>query len=99
MQPWALVSPASRGIGLELARRLLQTTKVPIVATARKDLDQARENILQGLDGVSEDRLYVLRVDVLGRCFVMVYSVQDEDVVQHTSSTSQFLRTITSHTS
>jgi NAD(P)-dependent dehydrogenase (short-subunit alcohol dehydrogenase family) len=68
MQPWALVSPASRGIGLELARRLLQTTKVPIVATARKDLDQTRENILTGLDGVSEDRLHVLKIDVLGRC-------------------------------
>jgi hypothetical protein len=68
MQPWVLVSPASRGIGLELARRLLQTTKVPIVATARKDLDQTRENILYGLDGVSEDRLHVLKIDVLGRC-------------------------------
>ena len=72
MQPWALVSPASRGIGLELARRLLQTTKVPIVATARKDLDQTRENILHGLDGVSEDRLHVLKVDVLGRCFAVL---------------------------
>lgn len=67
MQPWALVSPASRGIGLELARRLLQTTKVPIVATARKDLDQTRENIFQGLNDVSEDRLHVLKMDVLGR--------------------------------
>jgi NAD(P)-dependent dehydrogenase (short-subunit alcohol dehydrogenase family) len=71
MQPWALVSPASRGIGLELARRLLQTTKVPIVATARKDLDQTRENILQGLNDVGEDRLHVLKIDVLGRCFAM----------------------------
>lgn len=67
MQPWALVSPASRGIGLELARQLLQTTKVPIVATARKDLDQTRENVLTGLKGVDEDRLHVLRVDVLGK--------------------------------
>lgn len=71
MQPWALVSPASRGIGLELARRLLQTTKVPIVASARKDLDQTRENILQGLDGVSEERLHVLKIDVLGRCLAV----------------------------
>lgn len=66
MQPWALVSPSSRGIGLELARRLLQTTKAQIVATARKDLDQTRENVLRGLDDVSEDRLHVLKVDVLG---------------------------------
>jgi NAD(P)-dependent dehydrogenase (short-subunit alcohol dehydrogenase family) len=72
MQPWALVSPASRGIGLELARRLLQTTKVPIVATARKDLNQTRENILTGLEGVSEDRLYVLKIDVLGKRSICV---------------------------
>lgn len=66
MQPWALVTPASRGIGLEFARRLLQTTKVPVVATARKDLDQTREHVLQGLQGVEEERLRVVRVDVLG---------------------------------
>ena len=75
MQPWALVSPASRGIGLELARRLLQTTNVPIVATARKDLDQARENILDELNGVSEDRLHILKIDVLGRCFTVFLSL------------------------
>ncbi|KAI9652897.1 MAG: hypothetical protein M1831_006326 [Alyxoria varia] len=47
MPPWTLVTPASRGIGLELARRLLRTTDLPVVATARKDLDQAREGILR----------------------------------------------------
>ncbi len=67
MQPWALVSPASRGIGLEFARRLLQTTNVPIVATARKDLDQTKENVLTGLNDVKEDRLNVLKVDFLGQ--------------------------------
>jgi hypothetical protein len=66
MQPWALVTPASRGIGLELARRLLRTTDIPIVTSARKDLDQTREKVLSGLDGISEDRLHVLKVDVLG---------------------------------
>lgn len=85
MQPWALVSPASRGIGLELARRLLQTTKLPVVATARKDLDQTRENILYGLDGVSEDRLHVLNVDVLGRYFDVLQIAQDCDVWVHTT--------------
>ncbi|KAK3714314.1 hypothetical protein LTR37_007900 [Vermiconidia calcicola] len=65
MQPWALVTPASRGIGLELARRLLTTTDIPVVATARKDLDHTRENVLSGLKGVKEDRLRVLKVDVL----------------------------------
>jgi hypothetical protein len=71
MQPWALVTPASRGIGLELARRLLRTTDIPIVTSARKDLDQTRENVLSGLEGVSEDRLHVLKVDVLGRFLIM----------------------------
>jgi NAD(P)-dependent dehydrogenase (short-subunit alcohol dehydrogenase family) len=66
MQPWALVTPASRGIGLQLARRLLLTTTVPVVATARRDLDQAKENILSGLKDVNEDRLNVLQVDVQG---------------------------------
>ncbi|KAK4894229.1 hypothetical protein LTR27_007597 [Elasticomyces elasticus] len=65
MQPWAIITPASRGIGLELARRLLQTTNVPVVATARKDLDQTRENVLSGLQDVQEDRLHVLKLDVL----------------------------------
>jgi NAD(P)-dependent dehydrogenase (short-subunit alcohol dehydrogenase family) len=91
MQPWALVSPASRGIGLELARRLLQTTKMPIVATARKDLDQAREHLLHGLDGVSEDRLHVLKIDVLGRSFVVLHLAQDFIVVQYATPSSQSL--------
>lgn len=63
--PWSLVSPASRGIGFALTRQLLQTTKAPVVTTARKDLDAVRENMLKGLDGVDEGRLKVLKVDVL----------------------------------
>lgn len=66
MQPWVLVTPASRGIGLELARRLLTTTDVSVVATARRDLDQTRENVLNGLKDVKENRLSVLKVDILG---------------------------------
>lgn len=72
MQPWALVTPASRGIGLELARRLLQTTSVPVVATARKDLDQAKENILSGLKDVKEDRLHIVKLDFLGELYQSV---------------------------
>lgn len=66
MQPWALVTPASRGIGLELARRLLRTSNIPVVATARNDLDQTREHVLGGLKDVKEERLHVLKINVLG---------------------------------
>jgi NAD(P)-dependent dehydrogenase (short-subunit alcohol dehydrogenase family) len=65
MAPWSLVSPASRGIGFALARRVLQTTSAPLVATARKDLDRTKERLLEGLD-VDERRLTMLEVDVLG---------------------------------
>lgn len=91
MQPWALVSPASRGIGLELARRLLQTTKVPIVATARKDLDQTRENVLRGLDDVDEGRLQVLKVDVLGECH------HKSRLVKHTCNASDMVRSLVNY--
>ncbi|KAF1991656.1 NAD(P)-binding protein [Aulographum hederae CBS 113979] len=67
-RPWALVSPASRGIGLALARRVLRTTRCPVVATARKELDETRGKILEGLDGEEREsfakRLQVLELDV-----------------------------------
>lgn len=62
-KPWLLVSPASRGVGLQLARRLLKTTDLPVVATARRDLASTSEQILDGLD-VDKRRLEVLRLDV-----------------------------------
>lgn len=65
MPPWSMISPASRGIGFALARRVLQTTNAPVVATARRDIDKTREELLQGL-GVDEARLRVLRLDVTG---------------------------------
>ncbi|CAN9151242.1 unnamed protein product [Alternaria alternata] len=64
MPPWSLISPASRGIGFALARRVLQTTNAPVVTTARKDLDKTKEELLDGLD-VDERRLTVLKLDVL----------------------------------
>ena len=65
MPPWSLISPASRGIGFALARRVLQITNAPVVATARKDLNKTKEELLEGL-GVDEKRLTVLKLDVLG---------------------------------
>lgn len=64
-KPWLLVSPASRGIGLQLARRLLKTTDLPVIATARKELESTSEQILDGLD-VDKQRLEVLKLDVTG---------------------------------
>ncbi len=64
-KPWLLVSPASRGIGLQLARRLLTTTDLPLIATARQDIKSTREQILHGLD-VDSQRLEVLKLDVTG---------------------------------
>lgn len=45
----------------------VRTTNVPVVATARKDLYQTKENVLSGLKDVKEDRLSVLKVDFLGK--------------------------------
>lgn len=61
---WSLVSPASKGIGFHLARNLLQTTKIPVVATARSNLDETRDALLQGLDAGLSSRLTLLQVDV-----------------------------------
>ncbi|KAL6710879.1 hypothetical protein ACN47E_007936 [Coniothyrium glycines] len=63
MAPWALISPASRGIGFALARQVLQTTNAPVVVTARQDVDKTKEELLDGLQ-VDGKRLTVLRVDV-----------------------------------
>ena len=64
-QPWILTSPGSRGIGLQLTRRLLKTTNLPVIATARTDLSGMKERILSGLD-IDKERLEVLKVDVTG---------------------------------
>lgn len=63
---WSLVCPASRGIGFHLTRHLLQNTNLSVVATARSDVKGVKRQLLDGLDGVQEDRLNVLEVDVTG---------------------------------
>jgi NAD(P)-dependent dehydrogenase (short-subunit alcohol dehydrogenase family) len=68
MAPFILVTPASRGIGHALTRLLLQrTSNIPIIATARSNLDATKESLLSGLDSsVDESRLHVLKLDVTG---------------------------------
>ncbi|TGO46297.1 hypothetical protein BOTNAR_0597g00010 [Botryotinia narcissicola] len=60
---WSLVCPANRGIGFYLTRHLLQNTRLPVVATSRKDVEGAKKSILADLD-VDPKRLTVLEVDV-----------------------------------
>ena len=72
-RPWALVSPASRGIGLQIARRLLESTNLPVVATARNDLQEVEAQILDGLNTDGE-RLSVVEVDVTGIIIHIVFN-------------------------
>lgn len=66
MPPWLFVCPSSRGIGLEISRRLAKTG-LPLVVTARQDLDKVKESVLSGAgDGVKEENVHVLKLDVCG---------------------------------
>jgi len=69
---WSFVCPASRGIGFELTRQLLLTTKIPVVATARKDITSVKQNLLSDLKDVDSSRLTVLEVDVTGIFFFLI---------------------------
>lgn len=71
-----MISPASRGIGFALARRVLQTTNAPVVATARKDLDKTKEELLKGLN-IDESRLSVFKLDVIG--MFVVFALRDSE--------------------
>lgn len=103
MPPWMLISPASRGIGFALAKRVLQTTNAPVVVTARKDLDQVREDILQ--DGsFDESRLKVFKLDVLGKlhCPVLIIAAAlilppDETTIADTAAECKKLYAPGSH--
>ncbi|KAK3393057.1 hypothetical protein B0H63DRAFT_8237 [Podospora didyma] len=66
-KPWILLCPSSRGIGFSLARHLLRTTTVPMLATSRSDPQAVKQRLLDGLVTPSDDpsgRLEVVRVDV-----------------------------------
>lgn len=69
---FALVTPASRGLGFAFAQQLLARTQLPVVATARKNCDEVRDQLLSsnGLPQNAEERLRVLKVDVTGTCLL-----------------------------
>ena len=90
---WCLVTPSSRGIGLALTRRILQTIppSIPIVATARSDLNRIRGEILEGLPAElkADHRLDVKQCDfedestisdLAGYCKDRYQSKVDDDV-------------------
>lgn len=72
-QGFALVTPASRGIGFAFAQQLLARTTLPVVATARKNCDQVRDQLLstKGLQSSAEKSLRIFEVDVKGRRFLL----------------------------
>jgi NAD(P)-dependent dehydrogenase (short-subunit alcohol dehydrogenase family) len=76
---FALVTPASRGLGFAFAQRLLARTQLPVIATARKDCNEVQEKLLLS-DGVPRDaekRLRVLKVDVTGKITANLILKQD----------------------
>ncbi|KAK8227913.1 hypothetical protein BKA81DRAFT_384207 [Phyllosticta paracitricarpa] len=78
-QPWALVSPASRGIGRALARHVLRTTRAPVVATARGDLERAQDEILEGLGSDARERCN------WSRLMLTFWSLPDERTIEAAS--------------
>jgi NAD(P)-dependent dehydrogenase (short-subunit alcohol dehydrogenase family) len=72
---FALVTPASRGLGFAFAHQLLARTQLPVIATARKNCNEIRERLLSSSDipKGSEKRLRILEVDVTGT--VQMHSV------------------------
>ena len=66
---FALVTPASRGLGFAFTQQLLTRTKLPVIATARKNCDELQQRLLssKGMPEDAEGRLHVLQVDVTGK--------------------------------
>ncbi|OKL64629.1 hypothetical protein UA08_00943 [Talaromyces atroroseus] len=63
---FALITPASRGIGFALARQLLVHTELPVCITARKNCEQLHDKLLNSLQAQNNagKRLTVFQVDV-----------------------------------
>ncbi|EKV15577.1 hypothetical protein PDIG_10260 [Penicillium digitatum PHI26] len=66
---FALVTPASRGLGFAFVQQLLTRTELPVIATARKNCDELQEQLLlsKGMPKDAEQRLCIFQVDVTGK--------------------------------
>lgn len=63
--PFILVTPATRGLSLALARHYLRTTDLPVFATFRSgSAEEAAQNILSSLD-VDKTRLKTLHLNLV----------------------------------
>ena len=94
---YCLVTPASRGIGHALTKHLLTTTKVPVVATTRKDTDGVKSGILNELKDVDPSRLTVLELDVTGTvpvlsCALLCLSPDNGGVVYNEDNANEMNR-------
>ncbi|KAL5508343.1 hypothetical protein ACEPAH_5962 [Sanghuangporus vaninii] len=64
-KPFILITPATRGLSLALARHYLKTTNLPVYATHRSgSADDNHKNILSSISGVDGNRLKLLRLDL-----------------------------------
>ncbi|RAK76029.1 short-chain dehydrogenase/reductase [Aspergillus fijiensis CBS 313.89] len=64
---FALVAPASKGLGFAFAQQLLSHTNLPVIATARRECDEVQDSLLKAVKSRSDDpreRLRVLQMDV-----------------------------------
>ncbi|KAG5654491.1 hypothetical protein H0H81_001990 [Sphagnurus paluster] len=65
LNPFLLVSPASRGLSLSLTRQFLRTTDLPVYATHRSDSESSmKAHILEPLRDVDPNRLNLLHLDL-----------------------------------
>ncbi|KAL8692164.1 MAG: hypothetical protein Q9218_002760 [Villophora microphyllina] len=101
-KPWILTTPASRGIGFQLVRQLLNTTDLPVVATARSHPGETKSRILEGLD-VDPKRLSVFRLDVTGLSLphtpstFPIFPNLNESTITNTTSQLHSLFPLSSH--
>lgn len=86
MSNFILTTPSSRGIGFAITRLLLTSTTLPIIATARKDVERAKQSLLEGLKDVDPERLHVRTVDVTGTSIFQ--SLFFNGSITHTPTTS-----------
>lgn len=63
VRPYILCSPGSSGLSLALARQFLKATDLPLIATARSDLDAVKDQLLADQDVSDRSRVTMLHVD------------------------------------